>query len=188
VDEEPRRGFFVQFLAAAIGLVLGVIPLAAGTLFFLDPLLRKNRSATTAAPGAGGIEKDEDGFINLNVTVSSLPDRGIPQSFKVRDDRIDAWNKFKNVEIGTVWLRRDEDGSVLALNSICPHLGCAVDYRTSNKDFYCPCHTSTFDLKGERLNQIPPRNMDALQIKVKGDTIWLKYENFRAATEEKIPV
>jgi menaquinol-cytochrome c reductase iron-sulfur subunit len=188
LDDEPRRGFFMQLAAGAIGLVLALVPLSAGSLFFLDPLLRKSRTRRGADSGGAGVQKDEDGFVNLRVSASSLPPDGIPQAFKVYDDKIDAWNKFRNVEIGTVWLRRQEDGRVVAFNTICPHLGCAVDYRASNRDFYCPCHTSTFDLKGARLNQIPPRDMDQLPVKLKDGVIWLKYQNFRAANGEKIPV
>ena len=136
-----------------------------------------------------GVQKDEEGYINLKISIASLPEDGSPQSVKVYDDKIDAWNKFKNVEVGTVWLRHDPStDEVIAFNTICPHLGCAIDYRQANADFYCPCHTSTFDISGKRLNKIPPRDMDPLDVKIKDDQIWLKYENFRAGTEERTPV
>jgi len=135
-----------------------------------------------------GVEKDEDGFVNLKVAVDALPADGTPQAVKVHDDKVDAWNKFLNVEVGTVWLLRNEQGGVTAFNTVCPHLGCSVDYRQSNDDFYCPCHQSAFDLKGSKLNQIPPRSMDQLKVKVKdGKNVWLKFQNFRGATTEKIP-
>lgn len=189
VDDSERRGF-VKFLAAAISLVLGAVPLGAGIAFFLDPLAIKKSSSTQSGIDADGVQKDDEGFINLKVTVASLPADGTPLAVKVFDDKVDAWNKLKNVPIGTVWLRRQGE-KVIAFNTICPHLGCAVDYRPSNHDFYCPCHTSTFALNGEKQNQIPPRDMDELETKLKPDTddsIWLKYQDFRAATPEKIEV
>ena len=189
-DRSNERRGFVKFLAGAIGAIVGAVPIGIGGTFFLSPLLSDKRKAETSPTGEDEL-KDEEGFIKMPVAASSLPDDGTPLSFKVRDDKVDAWNMFRQVEIGSVWLRKDENGNVVAFNTICPHLGCAVDYRQSDRDFYCPCHTSTFALDGERVNKIPPRGMDKLEVKLKretGDTIWLKYQDFRAATEEKIPI
>lgn len=191
--EEERRGFFTKFLAGALSVVLGAVPIGSGLAFFLDPLIRKARakSGPSAINDDNGVQKDKDGFINLRVDISSLPEDGTPMAVKVLDDKVDAWNKFKNVAIGTVWLRRTPENEVIAFNTICPHLGCAVDYRQANRDFFCPCHTSTFNLDGERQNQIPPRDMDSLEVKTKestGNSIWLKYQDFRGTIHEKIEV
>ncbi|MEZ6116223.1 MAG: Rieske 2Fe-2S domain-containing protein [Pirellulaceae bacterium] len=185
-DDPPRRGFIIQFLTGAIG-ACGFGARGAGNLVFLNPIAKKKDSA-----GAKG-KRDEDGFVLLaGVTVESLPEDGTPVACKVFDDKIDAWNRFSNVEIGTVWIRRLDENNILAFSSICPHLGCAVDYRQTDRDFFCPCHTSSFDLEGNKTNSIPPRGMDQLQVKTKpdtGDQIWLKYETFHLLTiAEKIPV
>jgi len=182
-----RRGFFTRLLAGAVGLVAGLIPFVTGVVFFFDPLLRKR---TSVGESEGG--EKEDGFINLGVSAEALPADGTPQMFKVHDDVVDAWNKFLNVEIGSVWLRRDPDGTlkdVTAFSSICPHLGCTVDFRSAAQDFYCPCHRSAFSLTGERQNDIPPRGMDKLDVKVKDDhSIWVKYVEYRSGEKERIPV
>jgi menaquinol-cytochrome c reductase iron-sulfur subunit len=188
--EPPRRGFFVKFLAGALGIIVGAVPFVTGLLFFLDPLIRDGKATPKGQEGNNpeGVEKDEDGFVNLNVTIDALPADGTPQSVKVHDDKVDAWNKFLNVEVGTVWLLRNKDG-VTAFNTVCPHLGCSVDYRQWKSDFYCPCHQSTFDLNGDKLNPTPPRSMDQLEVKVKdGKNVWLKFQNFRGATSEKIAI
>ena len=186
--EPPRRGFFVKFLAGALGIIVGAVPFVTGLLFFLDPLIRDGK-ATPEGEKETNPKKDPDGFVNLNVSIDALPADGTPQAVKVRDDKVDAWNKFLDVEVGTVWLLRNEQGGVTAFNTVCPHLGCSVDYRQSNADFYCPCHQSAFDLKGAKLNQIPPRSMDQLEVKVKdGKNVWLKFQNFRGATSEKIAI
>lgn len=183
--ELERRGFLAQASAAVVGAVVGIVPLITGLLFFLDPLLRK----TEAGASGGSVEKDENGFIKMQITADALPADGSPQLYKVYDDVTDAWNKFLNVEIGSVWLRKNNEGEVVAFTSICPHLGCAVDFRKANQDFYCPCHTSAFDLDGNKKNQIPPRNMDGLEVTTKnGNEIWIKYENFRATIPEKKPI
>lgn len=182
-SEGNRRDFFKRVAAGLIGFVVGVVPFVFGLIFFFDPLARKRAS------GDSGGKSDSEGFINLGVTVDALPADGTPQLYKVRDDTVDAWNKFLNVEIGSVWLIRNPDSEkVVAFSTICPHMGCAVDFRAANRDFYCPCHRSTFGLDGERVNKIPPRAMDTLQVKVKDDkTVWVRYEQFRAAIPEKIP-
>jgi Rieske Fe-S protein len=176
-------------LTGLISVLLGLIPAGLGLGFFLDPLLRQRRGAGGDA-ASDGERKDREGFIRLDITVSALPADGTPVEYKVLDDKLDAWNRYRDIEVGKVWLRLVGDNQVLALSSICPHLGCAVDL-SGRGDYFCPCHTSSFNLDGERTNEIPPRNMDRLETRLKpetGDTIWLKYQNFRATIPEKIPL
>jgi menaquinol-cytochrome c reductase iron-sulfur subunit len=191
----PRRGFLVQFIAGAIGAFVGTIPAIFGTLFFLDPLIRRKSAGQPDAESdaePGGVVKRE-GFIRMAVTVDALPDDGTPQRYTVFDDIIDAWNKFPNQPRGAVWLRKIE-GQVIAFNTICPHLGCDVEHRLAENEFYCPCHASAFDLDGTKKNPIPPRDMDSLEVNpdgkdwIKDGEIWIKYEKFRAATSERVPV
>lgn len=188
---KPRRNFVVEFAAAAVGALAGIVPAAIGGLFFLDPLVRKgDKQAAPAIQGesTGGVVKDAQGFIRLTIGIDALPEDGTPVRYTVRDDIVNVWNKFPNQPIGSVWLRKIQD-QVLAFNTVCPHLGCAVDHRPSEGDFYCPCHTSAFDLDGKPLNVIPPRAMDTLEAEVRdGGRIWLKYQEFRGATSEKVPV
>lgn len=188
--EFPRRSFLVRASAAIIGGIVAIVPVVIGTLFFLDPLIRRRGAGADSGAGEpGDASKDENGFIRLGVKVESLPENGTPQLVTVYDDKIDAWNKFLDQPIGSVYLRRTDDDQVVAFSSICPHLGCAVDYRSAQSDFFCPCHTSAFNLEGEKKNQIPPRGMDELQTRVDDEQmIWVKYERFRAATPEKTPV
>ena len=187
---KPRRNFVVEFAAAAVGALVGIVP-AVGGLFFLDPLVRKGDKQADPAGNSedtGGVVKDAQGFIRLTLGIDALPEDGTPVRYTVRDDIVNVWNKFPNQPIGSVWLRKIQD-QVLAFNTVCPHLGCAVDHRPSEGDFYCPCHTSAFDLDGKPLNVIPPRAMDTLEAEVRdGGRIWLKYQEFRGATSEKVPV
>ena len=52
---------------------------------------------------------------------------------------------------------------MIAYNTVCPHLGCFVDYRKDEQDFFCPCHDSNFDLEGNLLKGVSPRAMDTLK-------------------------
>lgn len=174
-SETPRRNFVVEVMAAWVGSVVGIVPAVIGGLFFLDPLVRKK-------------SKKGEAFIETELAIDALPADGTPIRYTVRADLVNAWNKFPDQPIGSVWLRRIQN-QVLAFNTVCPHLGCAVEHRSGEGDFYCPCHTSAFDLDGKPLNVIPPRAMDTLEAEVrKGGRIWLKYQEFRGATSEKVPV
>ena len=57
------------------------------------------------------------------------------KQYSVIADKEDAWNKFKGISIGAVYLRK-VDGKVKALHTVCPHLGCFIDYRAGKNDFY----------------------------------------------------
>jgi menaquinol-cytochrome c reductase iron-sulfur subunit len=189
-SEKPRRNFVVEATAAAVGAVVGIVPAVIGGLFFLDPLVRKGEQKDDAEAGGNApdrVVKDADGFIRLTLGIEALPTDGTPVRYTVHDDIVNAWNMFPNQPIGAVWLRRIQN-QVLAFSTVCPHLGCDVEHRTGEGDFFCPCHTSAFDMDGKPLNAIPPRAMDTLESKIKDDRIWVRYEQFRGATSEKVPV
>jgi Rieske Fe-S protein len=176
-SEEPRRGFLTHFFAAGIGLLVGAVPVVSGLAFFLDPLLRKK------AGGSG------DGFLKMPIALDALEINGEPQLVKIEMGRVDAWNTYRNQPVGAVYLRRTGTDKVVAFNSRCPHLGCAVDYKPAEKIYYCPCHTSAFELSGKMINDIPPRPLDELEVNIRNSTeVWVKFQNFRATTPDKIPV
>jgi menaquinol-cytochrome c reductase iron-sulfur subunit len=172
-----------SFLAIFLGSILGVFPFLAGLVVLLDPLRRK---------GAQG------NWIRI-ASLDALPDDGIPRQFEVIADKQDAWNTYLNQPIGAVYLRR-EPGSekVSAFNATCPHAGCFIGFLAAQKHFACPCHKSTFDLQGTRLTarSPSPRDMDSLETEVRVASgpggastkeVWVKYLDFRIATEKKIP-
>ena len=185
-SETARRAFLTQVLAGTIGVVVGLVPVLSGLIFFLDPLIRGERQS---GDSRGGVGRDAEGYIKLPVTRSLLPSDGTPQQVTVEDDLVDAWNKFPRVPIGSVWLLRSESGEVSAFSTVCPHLGCAVEFRGAQSDFYCPCHLSAFRLDGSKDNPIPPRDMDSLRVKPDtGEEIWVQYKNFRGGISEKVEI
>jgi menaquinol-cytochrome c reductase iron-sulfur subunit len=194
--DTPRRSLLVHALTAFLSFIIVAIPSTLGGLFFLDPILRKKKAATGNGSAAGVARKDEQGFIRLDVTRDVIPANGTPVSVTVFDDIEDAWNRFRNVPVGSIWLRKVGDGPILAFNSVCPHLGCSVNYRRAENDFFCPCHTSAFSLDGTKSNEVPPRDMDALEVVMRtsgkddaaGNEIWVKFLNFRRATAEKTAI
>ena len=189
-----KRSVFVQLITAFLSFLIVAIPSMIGGLFFLDPILRKKTGSGAGSANGGPMKKDENGFIRLDVTKEVIPADGTPVAVTVRDDQEDAWNRFTDVPVGSIWLRRNPDGNIIAFNSVCPHLGCSVNYRRSENDFFCPCHTSAFALDGTKTNEIPPRDMDGLDVAMRtdgndnpdGSEIWVRFQNFRRATSEKI--
>ena len=173
--QTPRRSFFKSVLSGVIGSLLGLIPLGAGLAVFFDPLRRKS-----AASEAVRI-----------TTLDAIPADGIPLKFPVLATRVDAWNKFTQVPIGAVYLRRTAENKVQALNVVCPHAGCFVDYLPERGKFSCPCHNSTFTVAGKIDDPSSPaaRGMDSLDVEVRdGKEIWVKFRNFEAGKAQKIPV
>lgn len=174
-ENQGRREFIKQAAAVGIGGAIGLIPLAAGTAVLLDPLRRKALAGTMM-------------FITA---LDTLPADGTPRKFPILASRTDAWNKFPNAPVGAIYLRRTGEREVQALNVVCPHAGCFVDFRGPQKDFYCPCHNSAFGLNGEisDAKSPSPRGLDTLSVEVRyGNEVWVKFENFQTGHKEKIPV
>jgi menaquinol-cytochrome c reductase iron-sulfur subunit len=173
--QPDRRDFLKKAAAAGLGTVLVLVPLGAGLVVLTDPWRRK-------AAGSSKV------FVT---SLNALPNDGIPRKFSVVASRVDAWNKFPNAAIGAVYLRRTGEQSVEALNVVCPHAGCFVDFKSTTKSFYCPCHNSSFDLSGRIADKKSPapRAMDALEVEIKnGKEIWVTFQNFQTGRAAKIPV
>ena len=172
--QTDRRGFFARAGSLLIGGLVGIVPLVSGLLVVLDPLRRKiaGRTAVRVA------------------NLSALPEDGVPRKFPVISSRVDAWTKSSAAAIGAVYLRREKGKPVEALNVVCPHAGCFVDYIAARRGYLCPCHNSTFALDGN-INDTKspaPRGLDALEVEMRGEgEIWVKFHNYRAGESTRIP-
>jgi menaquinol-cytochrome c reductase iron-sulfur subunit len=168
-----RRSFLVGLAAGVIGAIVTIVPTIPSLGFLLHPLVKKKRA------GSG------DGFVPVT-TLEAIPEDGSPRAFPVQMDIYDAWNKIPNRQVGAVFLSKDKEGKIKCFSCVCPHLGCTINYEDKAKLFVCPCHASSFTLDGERENQIPPRSMDPLEVRVTGkDEVEVKYQAFRAGTSER---
>ena len=124
-------------------------------------------------------------------SIDSLPENGVPRQFAILASRVDAWNKFPNAPVGAVYLRRTGPKTVQALNVVCPHAGCFVDYRREKKDYFCPCHNSSFALDGSIADKMSPapRALDELEVEILNEKeVWVKFQNFQTGHKERIPV
>ena len=60
---------------------------------------------------------------------------------------------------------KDETGKVHAVNPVCPHAKCIVEWNSAEKSWDCPCHGSRFSADGVMLTG--PASHDLEEIKVK---------------------
>lgn len=174
IDESPppRRSFLRKLSAGVLGLIAVGGPLATGLAAFFTPLGRKAKKAD---------------FINVT-PLDALPDDGMPHRFEVLADKGNAWTMERNVPIGSVYLKRTGT-KVIAWNTTCPHLGCAVD-ALADGSFICPCHNSKFAPDGALgAGSVSPRGLDTLEVDeaaLANGQVRVRYQNFVASTHQKI--
>jgi menaquinol-cytochrome c reductase iron-sulfur subunit len=178
---ESRREFGTKALAILIGAIITVVPFVPALGVLLDPLLRKKPSV-----GPTGRAVDAKGFIKVASTKQL--EEGEPLLVPVVADLQNYWNRFPETPIGAVYVTKTGE-AVECFNARCPHLGCTVSYRPAEEIFLCPCHDSSFTKDGQRHNDIPPRDLDALECEIRnGAEIWVKFQNFRVGVHEKAVV
>ena len=78
--------------------------------------------------------------------------------------------KGGSVEEGVYIVNLGHEGW-LALDFHCTHLQCAVNWVGAAKQFICPCHGGTYDIKGNNLSGPPPRPLHMRTISVIGDSV-----------------
>ncbi len=174
-NTENRREFLEKAGSVCAGCALVGAPVAAGVAVVADPLR---------------LPPEDAEFLQV-ARMDSLPDDGTPQKFVVKNDKVDAWSRFPDRVVGAVYLRKMSDGAVQAFNVVCPHLGCAIEYRENQVDYFCPCHDSAFALEDGKQGPGSPsaRPLDSLETEVRDDgDVWVKFQNFQTGIEEKKPV
>ncbi|MBK6971306.1 MAG: ubiquinol-cytochrome c reductase iron-sulfur subunit [Candidatus Microthrix sp.] len=65
------------------------------------------------------------------------------------------------------------NGDLRAFTQKCTHLGCVVYYKPEEATLYCPCHHGFFDPDSGAATAGPPdRPLAAIDVEVRGDTVW----------------
>jgi Rieske Fe-S protein len=176
-ERMERRSFLkwaTHGLATLFGAILGIPAVA----YLIDA---RNRKAS-------------EGDFKTVARLSDLP-TGVPTQVVIRDIRCDAWTLHPNDVIGRVWLIRRDNDQVDAFTTVCPHLGCSINFVKDSNLFVCPCHNGTFELNGQRKENTAatnpaPRGMDRLEWRRDpGDPelIQVKYQNFKQGLETPVP-
>lgn len=181
VIDEPtrRRNVIYAILAVIVGGIVSLFPFLTGMAMFLDPSLKQRRQAALLPPGPA----DKPPMRRV-ATMGLLDNSGTPVQVPVIADLKDVWTVEPNQPIGAIYLRKVDD-KVECLNAICPHAGCFIAYAADRKLFRCPCHNSSFQTDGTRIEPTPsPRDMDPLEVEIRNDDeIWVAFANYYPAKE-----
>lgn len=175
--ETPRR----KFLKTASVALQGAIAVSVAV-----PVL-----GTLAFPLEGEIVKKPSGWSPLGPT-ARFP-VGEPVKINILGDYTDAWVRRVGVSVGAAWIVRREDDTFDVFSTVCPHLGCGIQWRESNTQFHCPCHGSHFSKDGAREeiggSQNPaPRGMDPLEWRVEDGQLLVKYARYRTGVTDRQPI
>lgn len=175
-----NRRDFHRFGSVVLGSLIKLAVAAPAAAFLLTPFRKSKKSETSS---------DLERLTNL-----SQLEVGVPKSFAIVRDLTDAWVKYPKEPVGSVWLVRQPDGvdpPVIAFTAECPHLGCAINRDADGGGFFCPCHSSAFDIQGNPKNHVPPRPMDRLEVELTDDEdphVVVRFQRFHPLAEEKIPL
>lgn len=176
-DLQPQRRSFLRWAVHGLGAVFAAVLGFPAIMYLIDARNRPPRESAMRRVAR---------LSELKV--------GEPKEVVIRETRQDAWTLHPDIEIGRVWLVRRENNDVDAFTTICPHLGCSINF--SGSHFLCPCHGGQFELSGERTSPRPvPRDMDLLEKQVVRDPaspdrepdffVLVKYERFKTSQEKK---
>jgi menaquinol-cytochrome c reductase iron-sulfur subunit len=177
MTEEPSRRSFLRWTIYGLGAILTAVLGAPAVAFLIDA---RNR-------------KSQGGQFHTVARRSELQVNQ-PHTVVIRETRRDAWTLHSDEVVGRVFLIKKPAGEVAAFTTICPHLGCSINY-TGNAEvpFACPCHGARYRLDGERIDPATnpaPRGMDSLEVRadpLDPDLIQVKYQVFWPMRAKKEP-
>lgn len=109
---------------------------------------------------------------------------GIPKEMACIHSIADGWQKTTTKK--SLWVVKDNAGSVTVYSPICTHLGCGYRWEADQQQFHCPCHHSFFSLDGKVLSGPAPRPLDTLPTKIEKGRLLVIYKEFKAGTAAKI--
>jgi cytochrome b6-f complex iron-sulfur subunit len=72
---------------------------------------------------------------------------------------------------GKFYLCRLENGGFLAVSRRCTHLGCTVPWVEEKGKFECPCHASSFDIRGDVVTPPAPRPLDLFPVVIENELV-----------------
>lgn len=87
---------------------------------------------------------------------------------------LEQFGKLLSRSTGVVVVRNSETSELVALNSICTHQGCIVDWDEEQQAFSCPCHDSRFSPVGEALTGPATKPLEPYEVKTQGSQILVK--------------
>ena len=168
--ELPRRTFVGLLTSLVMGIV-GLLMAIPALGYFLGPLRRK--AGETAA------------FVDV----------GALAEFPLREWRLqtlemvheDGWKRTRVRHAIWVFRRGPGDQEIIVFSSICPHLGCPVNWQPEQSRFFCPCHGGIFNTEGRQTGGPPPRSLDPLEYEVRAGRLLVRWQDFKIGVAERTP-
>jgi len=74
-----------------------------------------------------------------------------------------------------VLLMKDPDGKLMAISTVCTHLGCTVYYRKKKGIFECPCHDGIFDGQGNPVSGPPQTPLPRYDVEVRDKKVFVQF-------------
>ena len=168
VEDDGRR-LFLKLGVHGLGAGVAAVTAGPALAYLAYPLSHDPTSGSGGFIPAGRLERFKD---------------GVPVKVDLLANKTDAWNRIEQVKIGSAWVV-NAGGKLTAFSSVCPHLGCAVDFEAASSKFKCPCHRSAFSQTGHIEDGPAPRTLDTLEIKEEGGLLSIRYERFKQGVPEK---
>lgn len=140
-----RRQFLSRTIIALQAAIGGAVTYVVGGAVLAPSFFRGRQTWFRAAPVTELVE-------------------GEPTPVTVRIIKQDGYRQV--VDRRVVYLRRERDGAVVALDSTCTHLGCRTRYDTAKRQFVCPCHGGVYDANGEVVAGPPPAPLARLEARI----------------------
>jgi cytochrome b6-f complex iron-sulfur subunit len=94
---------------------------------------------------------------------------------------VGVYEQFKQSE--QVWMVRLPGARLVALSTICTHLGCTPNWLPNDAKFKCPCHGSGFRMSGINFEGPAPRPLPRYKIEVRDGIVWV--DKTKQFNEEK---
>lgn len=80
-----------------------------------------------------------------------------------------VYETFKSSQ--NVWIVYLPEGKLVALSTICTHLGCIPNWIQTDQKYKCPCHGSGFYMDGVNFEGPAPRPLERLAISLDGEWV-----------------
>lgn len=180
--EQTRRGL-LKLVCRVTMFGYAMLMVIPGARFLIEPLLRKS---------------SQNGHPRRVTRLGALL-VDVPKPFAIKGSRQDAWTLYPEQTLGRIFLVRRGEDTVEAFTAECPHVGCAIEYKSGDEEFFCPCHRGVFDAQGavvpsEKLGwkNAPPRDMDTLRCEIETDEasgeqwVTVVFERFEQGLADKV--
>ncbi|WP_412465952.1 FAD-dependent oxidoreductase [Pedobacter sp. KLB.chiD] len=102
---------------------------------------------------------------NADVAYHFVADRLGTEIIKSTDELAKNEGKIVEFDGEKLALYKDDSGKVTALNPVCTHAGCIVNWNSAEKTWDCPCHGGRFSVSGQVLTGPPQKGLESVPLR-----------------------